>query len=329
MNLLRPLSVLVLSFCGTILPADERSPPDFLIEWGTPGEQPGQFHSPVQIAINRRDEVYVADLNNARIQKFTAGGKYLGGFNLAWDAPPRKSTLIGGMTVDGQGRLYLTFMMQHKVAMYEDNGTLIREWGKLGPEAGQLHQPGGIVLLPDGNLLIADQCNHRLQKFSTDGQFLGQWGGHGSKPGQFGGLPKPGSRFDGPHYIALDSLGRIYTTEGFLGRIQQFSPEGKPLLSWGDKSDEPGGFGAYALGQITGGPVGVFVGSDDRIYVSSLSDRIHVFNTEGKFLYRFGITGSEPGDFDKPHGMAMDSRGHFYVTDAGNQRIQKFRLTPP
>ena len=81
------------------------------------------------------------------------------------------------------------------------------------------------------------------------------------------------------------------------------------------------------LGGITAGPVGVFVAPDDRIYVTSLSDRIHVFTTTGQFLYRFGITGSEPGDFIKPHGMAMDSQGFFYVADAGNQRIQKFKLT--
>jgi sugar lactone lactonase YvrE len=28
----------------------------------------------------------------------------------------------------------------------------------------------------------------------------------------------------------------------------------------------------------------------------------------------------------RPHGIAVDSRGVLYVADAGNQRIQKFRL---
>jgi len=322
-------AIILLLPASPTLTADEPPPVEFILEWGTPGDQPGQFHSPVQIAINHRDEVFVADLNNARIQKFDTQGRHLGGFDLPLDNPVRKQSLIGGMTVDDGGKLYCTFMMQHKVIVYRDDGMPLREWGKQGSEPGQFQQPGGILLLPDGNLLIADQCNHRIQKFNSQGEFLTQWGEHGSKPGQFGGLEKPGSRFDGPHYIARDSLGRIYTTEGYLGRIQQFDPDGKPLRAWGNKSDDPGGFGSYELGGITAGPVGVFVAPDDRIYVTSLSDRIHVFSTTGQFLYRFGITGSEPGDFVKPHGMAVDSQGFFYVADAGNQRIQKFKLTSP
>jgi sugar lactone lactonase YvrE len=36
--------------------------------------------------------------------------------------------------------------------------------------------------------------------------------------------------------------------------------------------------------------------------------------------------GEVPGQFTCPHGMAMDSKGHLYVCDAGNQRIQKFAV---
>ena len=46
--------------------------------------------------------------------------------------------------------------------------------------------------------------------------------------------------------LATDSKGRLYTTEGVLGRVQQFSPDGVPLRTWGSKGSEPGGFGASA-----------------------------------------------------------------------------------
>ena len=125
--------------------------------------------------------------------------------------------------------------------------------------------------------------------------------------------------------------GRLYTTEGTPGRIQQFSPEGKPLLSWGDKGQQPGGFGTLQTGYAkhTFGPIGVLVDRHDRVWVSSLNDRVQLFTTEGKFLLGIGGTGEAPGQFVRPHGMALDSEGHLYVADAGNQRIQKFEIPDP
>ena len=147
-------------------------------------------------------------------------------------------------------------------------------------------------------------------------------------PGQFGGGEPAGSRFGGPHFLALDGKGRLYTTEGTPGRVQQFSADGKPLLSWGDHGDGPGGFGALKTGysKSTFGPVAITVDARDRVWVSSLNDRVQAFTPEGKFLFGIGGTGQAPGQFSRPHGMAFDRKGHLYVADASNQRIQKFEV---
>ncbi len=49
----------------------------------------------------------------------------------------------------------------------------------------------------------------------------------------------------------------------------------------------------------------------------------------GEFLMGIGNTGSGPGQFWRPHDMAVDSKGYFYVADASNQRIQKFEIPDP
>jgi sugar lactone lactonase YvrE len=329
-ELLAGLAAAPFSSAGTGQAA-ENSAPRFVQSWGKKGDRPGEFYSPIGIAITPRDELFVTDLNNARVQKFTSDGRYVGGFDLPLDTPPRKSCIVGGIALDAQGLIYLSFMVQNKIVVYDEAGRVVREWGHRGSGDGELWQPGGIVIRRDGTLFVADQCNHRVQHFTREGHYLEQWGGHGSLPGHFGGPEPAGSRFAGPHFLAQDSHGRLYTTEGVLGRVQQLTPEGKPLSAWGSKGSEPGGFGEYPSGysKATFGPIGVMVDRYDRVWVSSLNNRVQCFTPEGRFLFAAGEPGSAPGQWLHPHGMAMDSRGHLYVADAGNERIQKFELPEP
>jgi sugar lactone lactonase YvrE len=325
-----PLAALLALWFGTA-PAAEVKSPRFLLAWGKKGDKPGEFYSPIGIAINSKDEVFITDLNNSRLQKFTAVGKYLGGFDLPGDAPNRKSSQAGGIAVDDKGLIYLTFMVQDKVRVYTEAGKLVREWGKHGKADGEFQSPGGIILGPGGTVYVADQRNHRIQRFTTQGKFLAKWGEYGDKPGQFGSPDTAGSRFAGPHFLARDSKGRLYTTEGVRGRVQQLSSDGKPLNAWGDKGKQPGGFGGLQTGyaKLTFGPIAIIVDRHDRVWVSSLNDRVQVFTPEGKYLFGIGVTGNGPGQFARPHGMALDSKGHLYVSDAGNQRIQKFEVPGP
>ncbi|HMF20149.1 MAG TPA: 6-bladed beta-propeller, partial [Gemmataceae bacterium] len=322
----------LLPFFGAVLPAGQPQSSKFLLAWGKKGDKPGEFYSPIHIAITKKDEVFVADLNNARVQRFTTEGKFLGSFDLPLDKPPRKSCIVGGLAVDDDGLIYLSLMNQDKVMVVTEKGKLVREWGsKRGKGDGEFHQPGGIVLRKDGTLFVTDHCNHRIQKFSKEGKFLAKWGEHGDKPGQFGAPEHAGSRFGGPHFLAQDSKGRLYTTEGVAGRVQQLSPEGKPLLAWGDKGDQPGGFGSLKLGlsKFSFGPIGIMLDRHDRVWVSSLNDRVQQFTPEGKYILSIGGTGKGPGQFSRPHGMAVDSKGFLYVADASNQRIQKFAVGKP
>ena len=45
---------------------------------------------------------------------------------------------------------------------------------------------------------------------------------------------------------------------------------------------------------------------------------------DGKFLFDWGTKGTAPGEFDLPHGIAMDARGRLYVADRANGRVQVF-----
>lgn len=302
--------------------------PKFLLAWGKKGNQPGEFHSPIGLTINQADELFVTDVNNARVQKFSSDGKFLASFDLPHDSPPRISCQAAGIAIDGKGHLYISMMMKHKIGVFTDAGKLIREWGKHGKGNGEFNQPGGMAMAVDGSLYVADQINHRVQRFRAEGEYLAQWGEYGKKPGQFDGVEPASTRFGGPHFLAIDSKGNLFTTEGVLGRVQQFTPEGKPLQAWGDKGTQPGGFGGLAnpYSANTFGPIGICADKQDRVWVSSLNNRVQCYTAQGKYLMGVGGTGSEPGQFRMPHAMVVDSRGCLYVADSGNNRIQKFEL---
>ena len=54
------------------------------------------------------------------------------------------------------------------------------------------------------------------------------------------------------------------------------------------------------------------------------NDRIVKFSKDGKFITAWGKHGKGPGEFDTPHGIALDSPGRVYVADRANSRIQIF-----
>ena len=52
--------------------------------------------------------------------------------------------------------------------------------------------------------------------------------------------------------------------------------------------------------------------------------RVAKFDKDGHFIKSWGSRGSDPGQFNSLHGIALDAQGNVYVADAGNKRIQVF-----
>lgn len=51
------------------------------------------------------------------------------------------------------------------------------------------------------------------------------------------------------------------------------------------------------------------------------NSRILKFSKDGKLLTTWGKKGSGPGELDRPHALAMDSKGRLFVGDRGNNRV--------
>lgn len=315
------LLVVVLPGSGSVGGQDAAPLPlrlETVLTWGEVGEEDGQFHSPIGIAIDSSNVLYVTEFRNDRVQMFDTNGKFLGKFAVA-DMP-------GGIAVDREGAIYVAPMMEHRICVYDRTGKLLREWGKKGTGDGEFDQPGGIAIGPDDHVYVADQVNRRIQAFRLDGTFVRKWGEYGTAPGQFDGVEKLPNRTGGPNFVAVDQRGSVWTTEAAPGRIQSFSPQGEPQFAFGHNTTDRGGFGGRA--KNLPGPIVILVDPDDRVWVTATNHRVQVFSTTGELIGGFESLepGHEPGQFETPHGLVRDREGFIHVVDSQNHRIQKVRV---
>jgi hypothetical protein len=131
-----------------------------------------------------------------------------------------------------------------------------------------------------------------------------------------------------PHGLSVDPAGNVWVTDG-LGKdgkghqVWKFSPEGKVLMVLGNAGVAGSGTDEFNA------PSAALVAPNGDVFVAdghggNTNARIVKFDKTGKFIKTWGKKGSEPGEFDGPHTLAMDSRGRLFVGDRGNNRIQIF-----
>ena len=54
------------------------------------------------------------------------------------------------------------------------------------------------------------------------------------------------------------------------------------------------------------------------------TDTISAITAEGEVKIQWGVSGSKPGELNRPSGIAIDADGNLVVADAWNHRVQKF-----
>ncbi len=139
---------------------------EFLCEWGSSGREPGQFIRPQSLAIDERDQLWVADACNHRIQVFDVS-QTTPKLVRIWGEP---GTEVGqlrypyGLVLDGQGHVYVCEFGNHRVQKFTLEGKPIASFGGPGRRAGEFAQPWSLALDSRGTLHILDSYNHRVQR---------------------------------------------------------------------------------------------------------------------------------------------------------------------
>ncbi|GAI24643.1 unnamed protein product, partial [marine sediment metagenome] len=72
-------------------------------------------------------------------------------------------------------------------------------------------------------------------------------------------------------------------------------------------------------------PRGIALDDEGNIYVAdTFHNQVQVFNSQGRFLRKFGEGGEDVGEFTGTRYIAFDSKGNIYVTDYKNGKVVKF-----
>ena len=135
-----------------------------------------------------------------------------------------------------------------------------------------------------------------------------------------------GTGFNYVQTMALDKNGNIYTAnrgnENNFGmrvnHVKVGGPHEEELLAEFFQYGEEDGKAIW--------PFGVAVDNErDLVYCSDeWTNTISVFDTSGKYLRKFGSTGSGDGELMRPAGLAIEKNGNLIVVDSGNNRLQVF-----
>lgn len=140
-----------------------------------------------------------------------------------------------------------------------------------------------------------------------------------------------------PGIVIIDQKSKRVSWKQNAGNLKFIRPTG---IAFSEKKNavyiaDPGDFSVYAISYdkwepifIIKKPLGkpVNLALDDyraRLYIADDSlHAIFVFDLDGKYLFKIGEKGNEPGKFLYPMSIAVDDDANIYVTEWGNFRVQ-------
>ena len=143
---------------------------------GSPGNGDGQFHNPTSIAIDKAaGELIVLDhqltqdmlgdwIEGARIQVFDMNGVFKRSFS-GYGNQVGQMFRPQHVTVDGQGRLYVTDSFHNVVIVYDNNGTYL---GDVYDIENPVRTPMGITIGGSNRLYIASLSTGKVEVYGID-----------------------------------------------------------------------------------------------------------------------------------------------------------------
>ena len=191
------------------------------------------------------------------------------------------------------------------------------------PAGLYLGEAMGVATNSKGHLFVYTRsANTRLFEFDQNGKYVREIG-----EGNYG--------FEFAHSVRVDPEDNIWAVDEGTNMVIKFNPAGRIVMVLGHRPDAVAGAIAQSPGPgvpaekyILGRPTDVSWDPQGNIFVSDgyINHRVVKYDKNGRFLKQVGSEkpGSEPSQFNTPHGIAVDAQGNVYVADRANHRMQVF-----
>jgi streptogramin lyase len=302
------------------------------------------FMSPHGVALDRYENLYVADAGNNMIRKIdtngnvttvagstTSGSQNGQGTNARFSGP-------SGVAVDTTGNLYVADQNNNMIRKIDTNGNVITLAGNnaitnaqgwsggyadgIGTNA-RFAGPSGVAVDGSGNVYVADQDNNMIRKIDTNGNVT-TWAGNNTLTNQWGPIGGytngigTNALFSGPIGVAVDGSGNVYVADKYNSAIRRIDTNDVVTTVIADSS-------------VFYGPMGVAVDGSGNLFVTdSDGNAIREISATGVLTTLAGGSyglGMQNGlgtnaTFSGPTGIAVDAVGHIYVGDIFNNAIR-------
>ena len=193
---------------------------------------------------------------------------------------------------------------------------VIAGWEQM-PEGWSFVEVVGVAVDSKDHVYVFTRGDHPVIVFDKEGRFLNAWGE---------------GTFKSPHGIFIDRDDTVFLTDDGDHTVRIFDTAGnlRSMLGEPGVAAETGYkhgvspvlYGGKPFNRVTN----VARGRNGDLYVADGygNARVHRFSPDGKLITSWGTPGSGPGEFNLPHGIAVDSAGRVYVADRENSRVQIF-----
>jgi DNA-binding beta-propeller fold protein YncE len=194
----------------------------YLRSWGD--DVIGSAHG---LRIDQDDNVWVTDIGNHQVLKFSPAGKQLLALGKAGTAGDGIDEFDQPTDVafGSKGEIYISDGYGNsRVMKFTPNGGFLTQWGKAGDGPSEFDTPHTIVVDHKGRVVVGDRENDRVQVFDESGKLLEIWPGFA------------------PFGLALDQQGNLFVADGRANKVLRLNAKGKVVGSWGEEGNAPGQF---------------------------------------------------------------------------------------
>lgn len=315
------------------------------------------FANPRLITMDVNGNLFVVDRSD-RVRKISTDGSVVtvAGNGIGDGGLATRATLSGpiGVAVDAIGNQFIVEYYGHRVRKLTPGGQISTIAGTGvdgfsgdgGPATqAKLNYPSGIAVDATGNVYIADTPNNRIRKVTPGGIITtvagdgtgtcGSCGiGFGTANGDGG--PAVNAKIYNPDFVAVDSDGNLYISEGYNGRIRKVAPDGKISTYVG---------GGFVAGNIDGvpansislyHPAGIAVDPAGNLFIAMSSNSVIrkvttdglISTIAGNGVYGFSGDGGPAlsANINYPRNLVVDAVGNLYFSSTYSERIRK--VTP-